>query len=380
MSKSMFKIGDLLPAGLPHRHDPTADISRNIQCRTSNKVHKFYLVLSKALLEPIRNLGRKKSPGESLTLPSDHVWVPKRSSVHTRRRWKRRTSRLILMFPFLPQRFRERVHRRLEKNSKQVIHFAQSGPGREAIAAAVNLIKEFSDSEPDLARLLKRPLNAIPVTSALPEPLAQGWRSLYLSLDRVPRTLLIVPSLDEERLRRYLSCLCNHAIASGDAGALLVVALDEAFPSIGAHLPREVVWRSLAEFRRDLDFQQRVAILVALIHGLRPQAVLALESQAGLEVIAQHGESMSRYSGLFAAFASPVPSDLTLRRLQQCLQSLSAVYANAPEWFEELAKRNELGASRDKFRLLPTGAADGEWVSALAQEPGFLAMKKASRS
>jgi hypothetical protein len=173
--------------------------------------------------------------------------------------------------------------------------------------------------------------------------------------------------------------MCNHAVASGDSGALLVVALDEALPSVGAHLPRGVVWRSLAEFQRDLDFQQRVKILAALIHGLRPQAVLAFESQAGLEVIARHGEVMSWYSGLFAAFASPVRSDLELRRLQQCLPSLSAVYANDPEFLEELSKRKELGASQARFRFLARGAADDEWVSVLAREPGFLAMKKASR-
>ena len=266
--------------------------------------------------------------------------------------------------------------------------FARRGPSQGAIAAAMNLIKEFSDTEFELARWLDQPLDALPVAPDLSESLAEGWRSLYLSLDRVPRVLLIVPSLDEERLRRHLLCLCNHAIASGDPSALLVIAVDETFPSVGMYLPRGVTWRSLAEFRPDLDFQQKVAILIALIHGLRPQALLVLDSQAGWEALAQQGTAICRYSGLFAACVSPVQDaakvaqDLGFepRYLRQCLPSLAAVYASDPEWIEELSARCGLpAASRQKFRLLPTASCDAEWVSMLSREPGFLAKKRASR-
>lgn len=262
------------------------------------------------------------------------------------------------------------------------------GPSQGAVAAAIDLIEEFSASEFDLARLRNQPLDALPVAPDLPQSLADGWRNLYLSLDRVPRALLIVPSLDDERLRRHLLCVCNHAIASGNPSALLVIAVDEALPSVGATVPRGVIWRSLAEFHPDLEFQHKVAILIAFIHSLRPQAVLILDSHAGWDAIARHGAAMCRYAGLFAACAGPVQNapavgedgDFERRYLRQCLPSLAAVYASDPEWIEEFGARSGLpAASRRKFRLLPPASCDDEWISILSREPGFLANKRALR-
>lgn len=277
---------------------------------------------------------------------------------------------------------------RLPVPNKSESDFGRRGPSQGAVAAATDLIKEFSALEFDLARLRTQPLDALRVAPDLPQSLADGWRNLYLSLDRVPRTLLIVPSLDDERLRRYLLCVCNYAIASGDPSALLVLAVDEALASVGAALPRGVIWRSLAEFHLDLEFQHKVAILVALIHSLRPQAVLVLDSHAGWHAIARHGAAMCRYSGLFAACAGPVQNASAItedggferRYLRQCLPSLAAVYASDPQWIEEFTARSGLpAASRQKFRLLSPASPDTEWVSMLSREPGFLANKKVSR-
>ncbi len=295
--------------------------------------------------------------------------------------WKRRTSHFLLMLPFLSQRFRERMQRRIKKNAKQLsfgrFGLRLPGPSREVTVAAIDLIREFAASEPSLALLQREQLDALPIRPDLPEALAQGWRSLYLTLDHVPRNLLIVPSLDRPQLRQLILCLCNQAIASGDPSALLVVSVDESLPSTGDYLPYGVTWRSLSEFRTDLDFRDKVAILTALIHGLRPQAVLVLESRAGWEVIAQHGVAMCQYAGLFAAFVSPAHGSWEVRSLLQCLPSLTTVYVNDQERFKKLAARQ--GRSPKKFHLLPTGASDGEWVTALSQEPGFLAKKKAPR-
>ncbi len=265
---------------------------------------------------------------------------------------------------------------------------ARRGPSQEALAAATALIEEFAGSEFDLARLRHQPLDALPVIPDLPESLAEAWRSLYLSLDRAPRTLLIVPSLDDERLRRHLLCVCHHAIASGDPAALLVLAADETRPSVAAAAPGGVVWRSLAEFRADLDIEEKVAIVVALIHALRPQAALVLESAVGWRAIARQGVALHRLCGLFAAFVSLAgdalegaeEDDLALRYLRECLPFLAAVYASDPAWVDDLAARYGLpAATRRNFRFLPPAADDAEWVRVLARDPGFLAKKGAAR-
>lgn len=260
------------------------------------------------------------------------------------------------------------------------------GPSPSTVAAAASLIKEFGDSDADLARLAHQSLDALPIAPELPTALAQAWRSLYLTLEFVPRTLLIVPSLDDERIRRHLVCVCSHAAASRDPSTLLVVAADEVHASTGVYLPSGTIWRSLAEFRTDLDFDQKVAVLIALIHSLRPQSVLVLDSPAGWEVFARYGAAMCQYTGLFAGLVSPAnekirgPDETDVKRcLWRCLHLLAAVYVDSAEWLTELPAGIALQPDlQQKFHLLPTDASDADWLSVLSQEPGFLSMKKAS--
>ncbi|WP_205772574.1 hypothetical protein, partial [Microvirga calopogonii] len=258
------------------------------------------------------------------------------------------------------------------------------GPSRRAIAAAAEIIEEFSTSEIDLAWLLKQPLHTLPIAPDLPEAVSDGWRKLYLSLGRVPRTVLIVPSLDDKQLRRHLQCLTNQAIVSSDPSALLVIAADEAFPSIAEDLPHEIVWRSLAEFRAHLNLREKAAILTALIQTLRPESIFIVSSRAGWEVMARHGAAFSRHSQLFAALAPSTcgernateDNDVEVDYLEQCLPFLSAVYASDPEWFKKIVERCGLrAASVQKIRFLPAAASDEHWLSVLSQEPGLLSKK-----
>jgi hypothetical protein len=272
-------------------------------------------------------------------------------------------------------------------------HYLQFGAaeGRATsglMAAATNLIKQFLDSDVDIAALANRSLGTLPVASDLPAALAQTWRSLYLSLDFVPRTLLIVPSLDSERIRRHILCLCSQAAASCHPAALLVVAADESSGSIGVSLPSGATWRSLAEFRTDLDFQHKVAILVALIHSLGPQSVVVLDSPAGWEVFARHGRIMCQYARLFAALVSPAGDEMQtghdhnskLHHLWRCLTSLAGVYVDSREWLDEIRADNGLQPTlRQKFHLLSMDASDAEWTRGRTNESDFLSMKTSRR-
>jgi hypothetical protein len=177
-------------------------------------------------------------------------------------------------------------------------------------------------------------------------------------------------------------------MACGDPAALLVLAADETRPSVAADVPGGVVWRSLAELRPDLDVEEKVAIVIALIHTLRPQAALVLESEVGWRAVARQGAALSRLCGLFAAFVAPVEDapegaredNVALRYVRECLAFLAAVYTSDPAWIEDLAARYGLpAATRRNFRLLPPAADDAEWVSVLARDPGFLAKRRAAR-
>ncbi|MFC3124175.1 hypothetical protein ACFOD4_03810 [Pseudoroseomonas globiformis] len=255
-------------------------------------------------------------------------------------------------------------------------------PGSEALSAARELIEAFASSEFDLARLSAVALEDLPVMVDLPAALTVGWRRLYLSLNHVPRALVVVRSIDDRHLHRHLACISRHAVHS--KSDLLIVAADEVSASTGTSLPRGVEWRSLAEFTADLDRDQRIQIVKALIHHLRPQSVLVLDSEIGWEVLARYGSRMRRYAGLFGAFTrqsgadGPLSQDYELRYLRRCVPYLAGVYGEDQDWLAQVCRRYGLPeVLHRKFRLLPSGTSDEEWIAALSQDPGFLSRKRA---
>jgi hypothetical protein len=185
-----------------------------------------------------------------------------------------------------------------------------------------------------------------------------------------------------------------------------VVVVDAAVPPTAERLPPGTPWRALAEFEGRLNHEDRVAIVTALIHNLRPEAVLGMGSRAAWEVIARHGAVLARRTELFGALIAPgrdgpepEAPGLGIRYLRRCLPVVSAIYADDAGWIEDVAERNGLPpAERRKLRLLPPpgppssgapssrteGAAPSTaqdhrqepWLSALVAEPGFLAARR----
>jgi hypothetical protein len=278
------------------------------------------------------------------------------------------------------------------------------GPSPEAVAEARALMREFAPLEPELADLLAVDLQALSVVPPEPEARAGGWRGLYLSLDRAPRRIVLVPSLDDET-ERHLSLLLQCAHSIDDEDATLLVVVDAAVPPTAERLPHGTPWRALAEFEERLNHEDRVAIVTALIHNVRPEAVLAMGSRAAWEVIARHGAVLARRTELFGALIAPGRDGpgpegpgLALRYLRRCLPVVSAVYADDAGWIEDVAERHGLPpAERRKLRLLPplgspssgassSGAEEAPSTAhddrqeaclrALVAEPGFLAARR----
>jgi hypothetical protein len=282
------------------------------------------------------------------------------------------------------------------------------GPTPETVAEARASMREFAALEPDLVDLLALDLQALPVVPPEPEARAGGWRGLYLSLDRAPRRIVLVPSLDDDETERHLSRLLRAAHSIDDADSTMLVIVDAAVPPTAERLPPGTPWRALAEFEERLNHEDRVAIVTALIHNLRPEAVLAMGSRAAWEVIARHGAVLARRTELFGALIAPGRDGpgpegpgLALRYLRRCLPVVSAVYADDAGWIEDVAERHGLPpAERRKLRLLPplgspnvrasSSGTAGEGapstahddhqqqacLRALVAEPGFLAARR----
>jgi hypothetical protein len=247
--------------------------------------------------------------------------------------------------------------------------------------------------EPDFVDLLTRNLQTLSIAPDLPEARARGWRGLYLSLGRAPRRLILVPSLDDHHAPGVLTQLLRAAHEIDDADATLLVIVDAIVAPTAERLPFGTAWRSLAEFEERLEHEDRVAILTALIHNVRPEAVLIFDSDAAWDMLARHGSTLASQTELFVALVK-TPQETgpercprhSVRYFGHCLPFVSAVYLDDTGWLREIVNRHGLPPTeRLKLRLLPSesGIATGStnWqahLEILASEPGFLAARRFS--
>ncbi|MGA8707259.1 MAG: hypothetical protein WB646_09750 [Steroidobacteraceae bacterium] len=271
------------------------------------------------------------------------------------------------------------------------------GPTLECWSEVRGVLRDFADLEIDLAAIPLESLARLPITKFLPNSCTLAWRKLYLSLDRAPRRLVLMGSIDDERQGRSLKRMLQAAHEVDDAASTLVLDIDATLSPTGEQLPRNTAWRSLAEFGTGLSQEDRVTIGTALINWLQPDAVLIWGSRTGWDIIARHGAALGRKTEIFATSDSSPDSepskgntnDLMHRYFRGCLPSLSALYSDDDEWLAQMADRHGLPVTeRSKLRALPPLAgqpaaasvdASRAWrlyVRAWAASPGFLGVHR----
>lgn len=202
---------------------------------------------------------------------------------------------------------------------------------RAALAEAEAVIQMLSPIEPDLATMV-HPLEAIQVISFTPDEVTSAWRGLYLSIQTLPRRIVLVGSIDDTP---ELAGLADHM------SELLVVETDAAVVSTATLLPRGMQWRSLSEFGASLEAEDRFKLTTAVIHNLQPATALIIGSRAGWEMLAQHGRALSFSTTLFAVVAaSPGVSAASLLAsyLLKCMPRLSALYGADEQALHHIAE------------------------------------------
>lgn len=273
---------------------------------------------------------------------------------------------------FDPARYAARHRKALPDARGALRHFAAQHPRRReaylqakdppsryiraAVAAEARaMIALAGGIEADLADL-PAALEQLPVVSLALGTAELAWRRLYLSLDTVPRRILLAGRLDD------LPELADLP----DDPALLVLETDGDEVSVGRHLPRRVVARSLSAISPGLDEPGRARVVTALLNAFRPAAIMAWGSHAGGEAIARHGASLQVDAKLFIAWTdAPLrdAADLMRRHFRRSLPHVALSYA---------ADLAALHALADDFGL-PEGARGhfrplGAWRAA----EGFL--------
>lgn len=260
-----------------------------------------------------------------------------------------------------------------DKNAKPDL--APLGPTNEAIDATWDVIQAFSHVEPDLSHLDKATLYKLPIAKTLERPLAEVWRKLYLSISTLPRYLIVVPSLDGGDSQRLLTGIVNHATGYGILTDLLVIAVDETVPSIASSLPVGTPWRSLAEFHPGLTLQQQSRLLSTFIHTLRPESVIVIDSNAGLDVLSKYSNTMQNYSRLFVASSSIGDERNTngshdqIRQLAKYLDTLYVVKGIKED--EILGDESHPLSDACRVQILPQTASEEELQSILMREAGL---------
>lgn len=244
---------------------------------------------------------------------------------------------------------RELRHQAFLHAKNAPLRFVRGAVAAEA-RAAIALVR---DIEADLADL-PAALEQLPAVSLALGPAELAWRSLFLSLDTVPRRILLAGRLDDVPELADLP----------DDPALLVLETDGEEVSVGRHLPRSVAWRSLPAISPGLEGSARARVVTALLNAFRPSAIMAWGSQAGGEAIARHGGNFQVDARLFIAWTDgPMgeAAELMRRHLRRSLPFLSLSYA------PDLAALNRLAdgfglpeAARARFRALDAWrAAEG---------------------
>jgi hypothetical protein len=218
---------------------------------------------------------------------------------------------------------------------------------RAAIAEVRAVIQALSPIEPDLASLPEA-LVSIPMISFTADRCAVAWRKLYLSLHAIPRYLVLAGSIDgTPELAGLVEAMAE----------LLVVETDAQLVSTAECLPRGAKW--LSEFGVDLDPEDRISLVTALVNGLRPAALLVWGSLAGWEMLARHGRALRHNTALFAiaAFSPELSADpLLLRYFRSCIPVLSALYGpDEQELYRIAAHFGVPPSEHDKLRNL------GDW-------------------
>lgn len=242
----------------------------------------------------------------------------------------------------LPQRGALRHYAAQRDRRDQAYRQVKGAPARfvrAAVAAEARaMIALVGAIEGDLADLTGA-LEQLPATSLALGAAELAWRALYLSLDTVPRRVLLVGHLDD----------APELAALPDDPETLVLETDGEAVSTGRHLPPRVVTRSLPAINATLDEAGRARVVTALLNAFRPAAIMAWGSHAGGEAISRHGANLRVDARLFIAWTDgPVrdAADLMRRHFRRSLPFVTLSYA------ADLAALNTLA---DGFGL-PEGA------------------------
>ena len=235
----------------------------------------------------------------------------------------------------------------LTSNENPLVHFLASAsvhdrmsmtaavgrPGplsRAAIADVQALIEAMSPIEPDLAAIPEH-LERLSVFAFAPDRCTSAWRQLYLSIYQLPRRLVLVGSIDDSP---------ELAELIDSAPGMLIVETDAERASTAESLTLGTQWRSLSEFGVDLDLEDRVNLVTALVHSLQPTALLVWGSRAGWEMLAEFGAALRSNTALFAAVASsPEFSATHLLRsyFRNCIPVIVALYGDDEQQLQRIA-------------------------------------------
>ncbi|WP_426124440.1 methyltransferase domain-containing protein [Pararhizobium sp. PWRC1-1] len=230
------------------------------------------------------------------------------------------------------------------------------GRDERLLSLAQEVIRDNSQFEPDLVATVEfSDLKNVPwFRSIRGDKFASVWGAIYSSLKSSYTHFIIAPWLTHGGADLVACNLVKAAITRHGASNVLFIISDYADVSAGSWLPAEANICVFSEYDADLQHEERIQLLEALILALRPISVINVNSRAAWDAFERRGKALSNISRLFATLfckdytKDGQPAGYSSTHFRSCLPYLSKVYVDNKRFSEELSSEYGLTESYRK--------------------------------
>ena len=265
------------------------------------------------------------------------------------------------------------------------LNFRKFGPSKKAQSEAKHIIKKHAHVEPSFRILRTADFSNIPLFYQNEAAITQCWKKIFFSITVLPQNIMLVSDIDSAQSKGFLPKIIDAAAHGGSSSDLLVIETDTNHPSVAKGFPKNVAWRSIAEFTPGLSSTDRSRILTGLIYHLQPRSIMIMDSQAAWLSLKKHGAAISSHTRVCVAISEADinkdqyrihPDHPLVLFFRECFTIITSILV--PHDLTKKRLIDDYGLSQTlsrKIRVHNPQSSKTELIHLLSCQGGFLAKK-----